>query len=37
MHEGVDGALGRRLDVDEPVVGPDLEMFATVLVGEGAA
>lgn len=37
MHEGVDGALGRRLDVDEPVMGPDLEMLATVLVGEGAA
>lgn len=37
MHEGVDGALGRRLDVDEPVVGPDLEVLAAVLVGERSA
>lgn len=36
MHERVDGALGRRLDVDEPVVRPDLEVFPAVLVGEGA-
>src|SRR5690606_31901763 len=37
MHEGIDGALGRRLDVDEPVVGPDLEVLAAVLVDERAA
>lgn len=37
MHEGVDGALGRRLDIDEPVMGPDLEVLAAVLVGERPA
>ena len=37
MHEGVDGALGWRLDVDQPVVGADLEVFAAVFVDERAA
>src|SRR5690606_34931870 len=37
VHEGVDRALGRRLDVDEPVVRADLEVLAAVLVGERAA
>src|SRR5690606_37886402 len=36
VHERVDGALGRRLDVDQPVVGPDLEVLAAVLVDERA-
>src|SRR5690606_24081320 len=37
VHQGVDGALGGRLDVDQPVVRADLEVLTAVLVRERAA
>src|SRR5438105_1660831 len=37
LHERVDGLLRRVVDVDEPLVGPDLELVARVLVDERAA
>src|SRR5207245_10220240 len=36
LHEGVDGLLRWVVDVDEPLVRPDLELLARVLVDEGA-
>src|SRR5216683_1859652 len=37
FHERVDGLLRRVVDVDEPLVGADLELVARVLVDERAA
>ena len=37
MHEAINRALRRRLDVDEAVVRANLEVLAAVLVDEGAA
>src|SRR5579859_4466630 len=37
LHERVDGLLRRVVDVDEPLVRPDLELVARVLVDERAA
>src|SRR5438093_13213751 len=37
LHEGVDRLLRRVVDVDEPLVRPDLELLARVLVDERAA
>src|ERR1043165_3940257 len=36
-HEGVDRLLGRLKDVDEALVGPDLELLLGVFVDERAA
>ncbi len=37
MHEAIDGVFGRRLDVNEAVVGTDFKVFAAVLVYKRAA
>src|SRR5207302_805639 len=37
LHQRVDGLLRRIVDVDEPLVGADLELLARVLVDERAA
>src|SRR5216683_6906287 len=37
LHERVDGLLRWIVDVDEPLVGPDLELVARVLVDEWTA
>lgn len=37
MHEAVDRAPGWSLDVDEPAVSTDFEVFAAVLVHEWSA
>src|SRR5438105_8947720 len=37
LHQRVDGLLRRIVDVDEPLVRPDLELVARVLVDERAA
>ena len=36
MHKTIDGAFSRRLDIDQPVMGPNFEMFPTVLIGKRA-
>src|SRR5690349_7151945 len=36
-HQGVDGLRAWIEDVDEPFVGPDLELLPAVLVDEGRA